>query len=367
MTKIQRRDLKLDPTYTVSLRSEGQNIISELEAQMLRAIDQTGSFSEAARTLSLSYAFVWNTISRIERHLEKRIVIAEQGGVKGGRTQLTTDGRKLLQAYIELDSRVRRIITGSISNESRPKTLKEAHPNLSFVGSHCIIVEKVLEELHADDPRVTPRILNVGSWGGIAAMMLKQADIAGIHLLDQATSKYNQPFLSKLGLSQSCALIRGYKREQCLMVRKGNPKEINGISDLIRNNVKLVNRNLGSGTRILLDNKLHKLARTRRLDFDTLTKRIRGYTSEMMTHRQVAAAVSSRRADVGIGLSLIAAEMKLDIIPIGEESYDFLVEKRLRNPYVREFFHILRSKEFQRKTIVIRGIDFLDQTGCVVK
>lgn len=360
------KGLKLDPAYTVSLGYGGRKVIGELEAQMLRAVDQTGSFSEAARTLSLSYAFLWNSIAQVERSVGQKVVHSERGGAKGGRAELTRQGKQLLLAYLELDSKVRQFVTGRVHSETFSQLAGNVRPNLSFIGSHCVVVEKALHHLHLSRPGMTYQLLNVGSWAGLTAMMLRQADIAGIHLLDETGSIYNQPFVSKFGLSHSCALIRGYKRQQCLMVRKGNPKAIRGVDDLLRRDVKLANRNLGSGTRILLDEKLHELSGTKRIDFETLTNRIRGYDSEMMTHKEVANAITSRRADVGIGLTSIAVEKKLDYVPVAEESYDFLVEKRIRNPYVHGFFRVLRSREFQRTVETTPGIKFSRQTGRAV-
>jgi molybdate transport repressor ModE-like protein len=361
-----RKGLKLDPAYTVSLGFGSRKVIGELEAQMLRAVDQTGSFSEAARTLSLSYAFLWNSIAQIERSVGQKVVHSERGGAKGGRAELTTHGKQLLQAYAELDAKVRQFITGKVLLETYAHLAEGSRPNLSFIGSHCVVVEKALRWLHEDNPRMKYQILNVGSWAGLTAMMLRQADVAGIHVFDETESSYNLPLLSKFGLSRSCVLIRGYERQQCLMVRKGNPKGIRGIDDLLRRDVKLANRNLGSGTRILLDRKLHDLAGTKSINFEALTKRIRGYESEMMTHKEVADAVTSRRADVGIGLTSIAVEERLDFVPIAEELYDFLVEKRIRSPYVRGFFNVLRSREFQRKVEATPGIKFSRQTGRAV-
>ena len=97
------RGLKLEPSYAVSLGLRNRRVIGELEARMLRAIDQTGSLSLAARTLGLSYPFVWNTISRIERTLNQKIVTRERGGTKGGRAELTRQGKHLLQTYSQLD------------------------------------------------------------------------------------------------------------------------------------------------------------------------------------------------------------------------------------------------------------------------
>jgi molybdate transport repressor ModE-like protein len=355
---------RLEPSYTVSLSIGGRRIAGELEARMLRAIDQTGSLSLAARTLDLSYPFVWNTISRIERAVKLKLVTRERGGEQGGRAELTREGKQLLQAYSELDSRVHRFLEGDAVAKGYLIDTGRVRPNLSFVGSHCVVVEKVLHALHVNSPRMTYQMINVGSWAGMTAMMLREADIAGIHVYDEEESEYNEPLLSKYWLSQTCALVRGYKRQQSLIVRKGNPKNIEDVSDLLRGDVKLANRNLGSGTRILLDLKLRELARKKKTNFYALTRRIRGYDSEMMTHREVAIAVASRRADVGIGLTSVAAETGLDSVPFTEELYDFLVEKRVRNPYTREFFNVLTSKRFQNEVEASTpGITFLEETG----
>ena len=342
-------------------------MVGELEARMLRAIDQTGSLSLAARTLGLSYPFLWNTISRIERAVNQKIVARERGGAKGGRAELASQGKRLLQVYSELDSRVHRFLIGDVLARGYMRQAGGVRPDLSFVGSHCVVVEKILDSLHASNPRMTYQTVNVGSWAGLTAMMLREADIAGVHVFDEARSRYNEHLLSKYWLSQTCALVRGYRRQQCLMVRKGNPKKIRGVDHLLRKDVKLANRNIGSGTRMLLDRNLRELARRKGMQFDAMTKRIRGYDSEMMTHREVAIAVASRRADVGVGLASIAAEMRLDFIPLAEELYDFLVEKRLRNPCARRFFSILASKRFQSQIKASAcGITFLEETGRMV-
>ena len=363
MKKAKSEEWHLEPSYTVSFTREGRKVIGELEAQMLRAVDQTGSFSEAARTIDVSYAFLWNTIAQIERSVGTKIVYSERGGVKGGRAGLTGQGRRLLKAYSDLDFRVQHFLTGNTQAQTYGS---DAHPNLTFTGSHCIVVEKAFHRLHNNNPRMTYQVLNVGSWAGLTSMMLRRADLAGIHIFDEEKSSYNEPFLSKFGLSRSCTLVRGYERQQCFMIRKGNPKKIAGIDDLLRKEVKLANRNLGSGTRILLDGKLRALAMTKGVDFEMLTRQIRGYDSEIMTHSQVAAAVASRRADVGVGLTSVAVEMKLDFIPFAEELYDFLVEKRVRSPYVRAFFDILKMKDFQKEVEATPGVKFLKESGRIV-
>jgi putative molybdopterin biosynthesis protein len=290
--------------------------------------------------------------------------MSERGGAKGGRAVLTSEGRSLLQAYAALDSRVNRFLKGEVPREEYLPRAGHVRTDLSFVGSHCVVVERIMRVLHETKPRMMYQMVNVGSWAGLTAIMLRDADIAGIHIFDEEKGLYNEPLLSKYGLSHTCTLIRGYKRQQCLMVRKGNPKKVRGIRDLLRKDVKLANRNPGSGTRMLLDRKLSQLAKERGIALDALTGRIRGYDSEMMTHRQVAEAVASRRADIGVGLTSVAAEMKLGFIPIAEELYDFLAEKRRRNPHVRAFFTILASKSFQRQVrATTSGITFLAESG----
>jgi len=292
-----------------------------------------------------------------------KVVRAERGGARGGMASLTGEGIHLLQQYSRLESRVEHFLTGKITREPQV----EAKPGLSFVGSHCIVVERLLQILHRKHTKLTYRIVNVGSLGGLTAMMLGEADIAGIHIFDEETQSYNRPLLSEYSLSSKCALIAGYTRQQCLMVRKGNPKKIKAVDDLLRGDVKLANRNLGSGTRILLDHKLRELARAQGVDFGKLTKRIRGYGMELMTHDQVARTVLSKRADVGVGLTPVASEMGLAAIPFAVENYDFVVERRRRNPYVGEFISLLSHKKFQKHLeATTPGVSFTSHSGKIL-
>lgn len=355
---------KLERYYTVSLGVSGQRIIGELEADMLRAIDRTGSFSNAARALGLSYAFLWNSISRIEHLLGTKVVLAERGGARGGRASLTPMGNKLLQAYTKLDTRVSRFVTSRTLSVFQLTEQGHTKTDLSVVGSHCVVVERILSRLQDETKSMTYQIANVGSMAGLTAMMLRQADIAGIHILDEETREYNLPLLSKYSLSNTCVLIGGYNRKQCLMVRKGNPKNIKGLEDLLRSDVKLANRNLGAGTRILLDHKLRELAQSKSIDLSVLTGQIRGYGMELMTHGQVAQAVVSKRADVALGLTSVAVEKGLDTIPFTDEEYDFVVEKRKRNPYVHAFINTLSNRAFQKMIeTTTPGITFTRHSG----
>jgi molybdate transport repressor ModE-like protein len=360
---LPRRSKELVPYCSVALGWQSQKIFGEPEADMLRAINRTGSFTSAAQSLGMSYAHLWNSISHLERLLGIKVVRAERGGARGGMASLTEEGIYLIQEYARLESRVAHFVTGKVTREPQD----EAKPSLSFVGSHCIVVEQLLQTLHSKHAKMTYRIVNVGSLGGLTAMMLREADIAGIHIFDEETQSYNRPLLSKYSLSSTCLLIGGYTRQQCLMVRRGNPKKIRSLRDLLRDDVKLANRNLGSGTRILLDHKLHELAQSEGVDFVKLRKRVRGYEMELMTHHQVAKAVLSKRADVGVGLSPVASGMGLFAIPFAMENYDFVVQRRRRNPLVAEFVSLLSRKEFQKHVeATTPGISFTSHSGKVL-
>jgi len=164
---------------------------------------------------------------------------------------------------------------------------------------------------------------------------------------DDKSGEYNVPFLSTFGLKKSGVLVRGYDREQGLIIKHGNPKNIQGIQGLIREDVRFINRNKGSGTRLLIDRHLTELASSRGTDLDTLSKRIQGYGYEAKSHSAVAAAVKNDRADAGVGIRTVAEVLGLDFIKLDDEKYDFLIAKeRLNKKSVKAFIKLVASKEF---------------------
>ncbi len=231
--------------------------------------------------------------------------------------------------------------------------------DLVIIGSHCLGVD-VLIELSGVDAKV----INVGSTGGLLAVKRGEADIAGTHLLDES-GVYNVPFIERFGL-KDVVLVKGYEREQGLIVAKGNPKKIRGFEDLLREDVTFINRNRGSGTRVLTDMYLRDLAERLGLSFDETVKRIKGYDVEAKTHNAVAVAVLTGKADVGVGIRTVADRYDLDFIPLRPEEYDFVVRKdRLKKEAVRKFIDALRSEEFKRR--VPPGIRVTERTGSLIE
>jgi putative molybdopterin biosynthesis protein len=171
--------------------------------------------------------------------------------------------------------------------------------------------------------------------------------VAGIHLLDEATGEYNFPFYRRFELERRAVLVRGYSREQGLILPKGNPRRIHGFEEILGSELSFMNRNRGSGTRMLVDLHLSKTAKSRGIETNQLTRSIRGYSTEAKSHSAVAAAVAHGRADVGVGIRTVAETYGLDFVKIGDESFDFLVARdRLDKQVVRAFLDALRSSEF---------------------
>ncbi len=234
--------------------------------------------------------------------------------------------------------------------------------DLVIIGSHCLGVDLIIELAKLD-----AKVINVGSTGGLLAVKRGEADLAGTHLLDEETNMYNIPFIEKFGL-KNVVLVKGYEREQGFIVAKGNPKGIRGFEDLLRKDVSFINRNRGSGTRVLIDMNLRVLAEKRGLSFEELVRNIRGYDVEANTHTAIAVAVSMGKADVGVGIKTVAEKYNLDFIPIRPEEYDFVIRKeRLNKESVRKFLETLRSEEFRKAVKNLPGINVTEMTGEIIE
>ena len=233
-------------------------------------------------------------------------------------------------------------------------------PALNIIGSNCPGIEVVLRVAGLTRDA---RVISVGSMGGWLALKRGDADIAGTHLLDETTLQYNVHVPRLLGLEDKVVIVRGYARRIGFLVRKGNPKGIKGFEDLLRDDVVMVNRNKGSGTRVLLDVRLRQLLGGRRPE-----EVIKGYTYEVKTHTAVATAIVQGRADVGLSLEAVARMFDLDFIPVGEEIYDFAIRKEnLEKEGVRKFVEALSSREFaELLPKELPGYRTLPDTGKIV-
>jgi putative molybdopterin biosynthesis protein len=202
--------------------------------------------------------------------------------------------------------------------------------DLVIIGSHCVGLDVLIGRLQSEG--ISVRALNVGSTGGLAAAKRGECDIAAIHLMDPETGEYNRPFLTP-----ALEFVSGYRRLQGIVYRKGDPRfEGRSIEDAIGGAIAgpdrlMVNRNAGSGTRILTDRLLRGTKPP-------------GYWSQPKSHNAVGVAVAQNRADWGIAIETIARQYGLGFIPAQDEHYDFIVPKaRLARPSVQRFRAILED------------------------
>ena len=238
--------------------------------------------------------------------------------------------------------------------------------DLTIIGSHCIGVDLLVSLMSREKP-LKAKIINVGSSGGLAAVRKGESDISGTHLIDESTGEYNIPFIHRLGLADKAYLVRGYDREQGFVVAKGNPKGIKGVADLLREDVRFINRNPGSGTRVLFDLELKKLAEQRGTSVAELAREIKGYEVEAKSHSAIAAAVAYGRADVGLAIRTVAEQYDLDFIPLREEKYDFAIPKeKMEKPEVKRFITTLASEEFRKVLEATPGLSPNEETGKII-
>jgi putative molybdopterin biosynthesis protein len=211
-----------------------------------------------------------------------------------------------------------------------------AAADLVVIGSHCIGLDLLLGEMHRRGWRT--RLLAVGSTAGLEAAKRGQCDVAGIHLLDPATGIYNKPFCTP-----ELELVRGYGRMQGVVYRRGDSRfELRPATEAIehvRNDAEclMINRNAGSGTRMLIDRLL-------------AGRQPAGYQVQPKSHTAVAVAVAQGRADWGVCIESVARQAGLGFLPLQEERYDFVVPiSRGNRPAVVEFLKLLRESAVREK------------------
>ncbi|MGO9416610.1 MAG: molybdopterin biosynthesis protein [Syntrophobacteraceae bacterium] len=211
---------------------------------------------------------------------------------------------------------------------------------LIMIGSHDNTIDLIANELKARDSRIHLSSSNVGSLGGLMALRRRQAHFAGSHLLDAQTGEYNYSYVERYLKGTPVRLVQLAMREQGLLVGKTNPKGINGIEDLMRPDVVFINRQAGSGTRVLFDYCLHQIGLP--------AKDINGYDQEEFTHMSIAVSVLSGRADAGMAIYSSARALDLGFIPIGEERYDLVIaESAWADFKMRTALDIIASDSFR--------------------
>jgi len=231
------------------------------------------------------------------------------------------------------------------------RSKSEIENTVVCIGSHDNALDVLANYLKKKFPLYSMSSAHVGSMGGIMAIRKSEAHVAGTHLLDEQSGEYNVAFIRKFLKDVPLKLINLVYREQGLIVRKGNPGNITSIEDLTRDDVVFINRQPGSGTRLLTDKCLR--------DHGIAPQNIRGYDKEEFTHMGVASAVLSGAADAGMGILTAAIALGLEFIPVANERYDLLIKKEhLDTPMMQAFIHVITSdREFRDRVTSLGGYD----------
>jgi putative molybdopterin biosynthesis protein len=221
---------------------------------------------------------------------------------------------------------------------------------LVMIGSHDNTTDILANELKKKDSRYHLSSSNVGSLGGLMAIRRGQTHFAGSHLLDTETGDYNFSYIARYLPATPVRLVQLAGRQQGLLLPRGNPKNIQGIEDLTRPDVRIVNRQAGAGTRILLDYCLQRL--------NISPEAVRGYDQEEFTHMAVAVSVLSGRADAGMAIYAAARALHLDFIPVAEERYDLVIpDSSWEDPKMQLLLEIIAGDSFRRMVTSLGGYD----------
>jgi len=231
------------------------------------------------------------------------------------------------------------------------------HGLLIISGSNDLLLDRGMALFNRLHPEHMAVFGNLGSMGGLRALRRSLCHIASSHLLQDNEEEYNFGF-AREELEQIPAVVNFCRREQGLLLAKGNPKEIKKVADLGKSGIRIVNRSLGTGTRLLLDGELQKAG--------IEGNRVEGYTRELQRHLDVGLEVLSGRADTGPGIRAVAGLLDLDFLPLRWERFDFIILKeRFFDQGVQLFLGILRSPDFQESVKELAGYD-LSRSGEMV-
>ena len=314
--------------------------------RLLEAVQAGGSIAEAARAVGISYRTAWGLL----RHFEVKLGAPLVAKARGQGTRLAPLADKLLWADRRIAARLQPTLE-SLASELEGELealLAPARASVRINASHGFAVAALLEALNAHGIPVELKYRN--STEAVAALSRSECDLAGFHVAEGKLQPLSvKPYREWLDDRRHVLVQLAYRR-QGLIVAPGNPKRIGGIADLARPGVRFVNRQQGSGTRVLLDLLLkgHGIA----------PKSVRGFETAEFTHAAVAAYIASGMADCGFGLETAARRFKLDFLPVLRERYYFASDAAaLDRPELKQVLRLLRSAEFRAAVAAIPGYD----------
>jgi excisionase family DNA binding protein len=283
-------------------------------------------------------------------NLNEKIIyrLVKDGRLPGARiTGKWTFSRSQLREWIESHS-LKGIGSFALFSASKVKNA------LFIAGSDDLLLGRVLAKvLHTEYPELLTFYATTGSLEGIRAIRERKAHVAGIHLYHPQSGEYNLPYLGNFPPRERPLVFNLAYRTQGWMVHSKGSLPFRGTADLLQAGIRLINRERGSGTRLLLD---HLLAQD-----EVDPKEVAGYTNEVYTHLEVGLAILEGEADVGLGIQTAAEFLGLRFLPVTTERYDLLVPQgNLSVEPVRKFLNLLNSRSFLREAKALPGYDLKD-------
>ncbi|WP_287877493.1 MULTISPECIES: substrate-binding domain-containing protein [Acidovorax] len=334
--------------YTLS-RDAGDALIRNPLPEMLQAVAQQGSISAAARSLGLSYRHVWGALKRWEDQLGGELVTWG----KGQSAQLSEFGTKLLWAERQAQARLAPQIAALHADLERAFAVAfdaDAHV-LTLYASHddALVALRAHAATQADAGALHLDIRFTGSVDAIRALNEGRCTLAGFHTVDQPAADSVAARSYKPLLQPGLHKIIGFaQRTQGLIVAPGNPLGLHSLADVVRTGARFINRPLGSGTRVLLDDLLAQAG----VD----AQAIPGYMRNEPSHTAIAQAVAAGAADVGMGIEVAARTRGLDFVPLVQERYHLACLKAsLDQPATQALRRLLQTPEWQAHMKALPG------------
>ena len=285
--------------------------------------------------------FVRVTLGRVD---DKLVAVPLARGAGVITTMVRADG------LLRIPSRREGLNAGEEAAVELLRPPEDVENTILCTGSHDLAIGVLEDQLKARHPELKIAATNVGSMGGLLALLRRETHIAGTHLLDPETGVYNIADVKRTIPRVPAVLVHLARREQGILVAPGNPKSIDGLKDLAKGGVRFINRQAGSGTRVLLDYELRKLG----IDGSSIS----GYEREAFTHMAVGVAIASGLADAGLGVRAAAQALGLEFISVASEQYDLLFSRAFfdsaRGAWLLE---IIRSESFKNAVSALGGYD----------
>jgi molybdate transport repressor ModE-like protein len=336
--------IRIDIRPVWRFRRDGEREFDFQLVAMLERIEATSRLTAGAEGAGVSYRHAWNLIAEWERFFGAPLVVK----TRGRDTRLTPLGRRLLWAARRAQARLAPELENLAADFER--SLNESlvdEPSTALVmhASHDFAIG-VLREMRGADR--TLEVQYKGSFDALAALKRGECDIAGFHLPEGRLGELMARRYAECLPLRAHRLVSFVTRVQGLIVRGGNPKDIRSVRDLARDDVRMVNRQRGSGTRALLE----FLISAEGLD----RARLEGYGDEEITHGAVAALIAGGQADAGFGVHAAAAQYRLDFVPVcGERYYLACRADEVDSPAVRSLLATLRDRAFRQRVAQLPG------------